>query len=926
MPDVAMKNLQSKWVIGAGIVFIIGMIAAWPSGEESVDFSTEIKPILNKHCIACHGGVKKNGGFSLLFEEEAFAATESGKPAIIPGDAEHSEFIRRLSAEDPEERMPYDAPPLSKKEIDLLTRWVEQGAKWGEHWAYSLPENVAVPSGRTAMASLFGFFGDEAFHSDIDYFIHQKHSEKGLSFSPEADRATLLRRVSLDLTGLPPSPAQVHAFLRDTRPDAYERRVDSLLTSPRFGERWASWWLDIARYADTKGYEKDNSRQIWAYRDWVIRAFNSDMPFNRFTIEQLAGDLLPDPTKDQLIATAFHRNTMVNDEGGTEDEEFRVAAVIDRVNTTYQAWLSTTFECVQCHSHTYDPIRFEEYYKSLAFFNNTRDEDTPGDHPTLRFYSKEDSAKIQRIKQWVASRAPQDAVVATDRFLHTLEPKIHAHACDQLVNGALVDTKWLGIRHGGSARLPAVTLTGRDMLYLNYNTRASGGTLEIRADRPDGPVLATAILPVTKGTESIAVPVKPQEGKHDLYLFFRNASIPAAQPVCLVEWMALREALPGNGEPGHAAVQQTFLQLVNARTPSVPVLIENPSDMRRETHIFERGNWLVHGETVEPDVPRFLHDFPTDAPRNRLGFAQWLVSEENPLTARTLVNRLWAQLFGRGIVEPLGDMGSQSDPPTHPELLDWLALQFMHDMDWSVKRLLRELVISTTYRQSSVSTPELMQKDPANKYYARGPRFRLSAEQIRDQALAVSGLLSTKMYGPSVMPYQPEGVWMSVYSGEKWETSKGEDQYRRGIYTFIKRTSPYPSFITFDAASREVCLVDRIRTNTPLQALTTLNDPVYQEAALHLARRMMAQGSGNPRASLETGYAITMQRPLPDSKRTALEKLFQETLTHYQRQPQEAAKLLGPAARGTAAQNAEAAAYAVVASALLNLDEFLTKF
>jgi len=908
-------------VIGVAVV-LVGVFSL--SSEDEVDFSAEIKPIINKHCISCHGGVKKNGGLSFLFEEEAFAKTESGKPAIVPGDAEHSELIRRLTAEDPEERMPYDAPPLSKEEIKLLTRWINQGAKWGEHWAYTLPKEVEVPRTNFAFASLWNFGSGETLHSDIDYFVKAKHKERGLEFSPEADRAILLRRLFLDLVGLPPSPEQVEAFVNDKRSDAYDRRVDSLLASPHFGEHWASWWLDMARYADTKGYEKDQSRSIWRYRDWVIKAFNHDMPFTQFTIEQLAGDLLPNASKDQLIATAFHRNTMTNDEGGTDDEEFRVAAVIDRVNTTYQTWLSTTIECVQCHSHTYDPIKFEEYYESLAFFNNTRDEDTPADYPTLRFFNQEDSLQIEQIKQWVGEYANADRAAATDRFLHTLEPKIHAHACDQLVNGALVDTKWLGIRNGGSARIPAVTVNDNDVFYLNYRTGTPGGLLEMRLGNLNGPVLARTKLAVTQGMQTLAIPTTTTQGKHDIYLIFRNASLPAGQVVCLAEWMAFRQPLPGSNKDGYAALDEMFLELVNRQTPSVPILIENPSEMARETPIFERGNWLVHGPVVEPDVPESLNDFPEGAPRNRLGFAQWLVSEENPLTARTLVNRVWAQLFGHGIVEPLGDMGTQSDPPTHPELLDWLALQFMHEMDWSVKRLLKELVTSTTYRQSSVLTHETAEKDPDNTYYARGPRFRLSAEQIRDQALAVSGLLSDKMYGPSVMPYQPEGVWMSVYSGESWKTSPGEDQHRRGIYTFIKRTSPYPSYMTFDASSREVCLVDRIPTNTPLQALTTLNDPVYMEAAVHLARRMIEAGAGDISRSIRSGYRYVMQRPLSDDKLAALEKLYQEAHTHYREQPTAAGTLIGKSS-GTAEADAATAAYTMVASALLNLDEFLTK-
>jgi len=511
-----------------------------------------------------------------------------------------------------------------------------------------------------------------------------------------------------------------------------------------------------------------------------------------------------------------------------------------------------------------------------------------------------------------------------NRFLYTLEPKIHAHACDRLVNGALVDTKWLGIRNGGSARLPAVTVGPNDVFFMNYRTGTPGGQLEMRLGSLDGPVLARVSLEVTQGMHTMAISTTVPEGKHDIYLIFRNASLPPDQPVCLTEWMAFREPLPGRNRDGYAEVVETFMDLVNRKTPSVPVLIENPPEMARETPIFERGNWLVHGPVVEPDVPRVFNNFPKDAPRNRLGFAQWLVSEENPLTARTLANRLWAQLFGRGIVEPLGDMGSQSEPPTHRELLDWLALQFMHDMNWSIKRLLREMVISTTYRQSSVLNSASTAKDPDNRYYARGPRLRLSAEQIRDQALAVSGLPSTKRYGPSVMPYQPEGVWMSVYSGESWTTSPGEDQYRRGVYTFIKRTSPYPSYLTFDASSREVCLVDRITTNTPLQALTTLNDPVYMEASVHLARRMMEAGSGDVSRAIRSGYRYTMQRLLPYDKLVALEKLYREAHAQYLEQPDAAGKLIGMFS-DKAEEDATMAAYTAVANALLNLDDFLTK-
>ncbi|NQD69339.1 DUF1553 domain-containing protein [Sphingobacterium shayense] len=892
--------------------------------SEPVDFSADVKPILNKHCITCHGGVKKNGGFSLLFEDEAFAKTESGKPAIVRGVADHSEFIRRLTSEDPELRMPYNAPMLTDSEIEILKRWVNEGAKWGEHWAYTLPTDVQVPK----PFSFSRFFGltEGDLRSDIDYFVQDKLTEKGLSFSAEADKETLLRRVYLDLLGVPPTLADVRSFLNDDRDDAYERRVDSLLLQPQYGEKWASWWLDMARYADTKGYEKDGSRQIWAYRDWVIKAFNNDMPFDQFTIEQLAGDLLPDPTKDQLIATAFHRNTMNNDEGGTDSEEFRVAAVLDRVNTTYQVWLSTTFECVQCHSHTYDPFKFEEYYQSVAFFNNTRDEDTQGDHPKLRFYTAQDELRIDSIKHWLASRGGAGLVKSADLFLHTLEPKIHAHYSDRLVNGALYDTKWLGVRNGGSARLRAVNLSDKKQFYMNFWTGSSGGELEIRKDKIDGELLAAIAIPATSGRQVMVSTLAEQSGVHDLYLVFNNSSIPADQPVCMIEWFAFREgfAIPSE-DPIKEKIQNEFLQLVNSQPQTVPIMIENPKEMHRKTFVFERGNRLTPGVEVQPMVPESLNDFPENAQKNRLGFAQWIVSKDNPLTARTLVNRVWAQLFGRGLVEPLGDMGTQSTPPIHKELLDYLSLKMM-DENWSIKSLIREIVASSTYRQSSSLNNQDAGKDPENFYLARGPRFRLSAEQIRDQALTVSGLLSKKMYGPSVMPYQPDGVWMTVYSGESWATSTGEDQYRRGVYTFLKRTSPYPSFISFDASSREVCLVDRIRTNTPLQALTTLNDPVYLEAAKNLAGMMEKDGKGDVESCIKVGYRrIMLKEPIPE-KTVALQKLYVEAFDNFSKKPAEAAKFMGVDPRTFKGEElASKAAFMVVANALLNLDEFLTK-
>ncbi|HEY9489610.1 MAG TPA: DUF1549 domain-containing protein, partial [Chryseosolibacter sp.] len=735
---------------------------------------------LNKHCISCHGGVKQNGGFSVLFREEAVDTTESGKYAIIPDDPGHSEMIRRIQSTDPEFRMPYKKEALSKEEIRVLILWIEQGAKWGDHWAYLPPKKVEVPQSNHLLSSV-GREEKPWAKNEIDHFIFEKLASKQLQPSPEAEKATLIRRVYLDLAGVPPTLEQAEKFFRDSSDLAYEKVVDELLASPRYGEKWASWWLDLARYADTKGYEADPSRIIWRYRDYVIKSFNEDKPFDQFTIEQLAGDMLPDPTDEQLIATAFHRNTMNNDEGGTDDEEFRIAAVIDRVSTTWEVFQSTTMSCVQCHSHPYDPIRHEEYYKSFAFFNNTRDEDVSGEHPLLRTYEEKDQEKLNEIKSWVKKQGDDQKAFEVTRFLKTLEPKYHSHVFDQFENGELNGYKWLSVRHGGSTRMKQIDLTGKTQMFFNYSTGTPGGSFEIRTDSPDGKVIAKVKLQKAEHPRVINVALKPVNGVHDLYFVFRNPALEKGRSVCDIEWFSFQEDFPGRDASDFSSVKATVMDLLNTKVENTPVLIESTHEQKRETRVFERGNWLLEGEKVQPGVPLALNASLHSVSPDRLGFAQWLVSKDNPLTARTMVNRFWEQIFGFGLVETLEDFGSQGATPTHPELLDWLALRFMDDHQWSMKKLLRDIVLSATYRQDSRVSEDALEKDQRNQWLARGVRVRLSAEQIRDQALAAAGLLSTKMYGKSVMPPQPEGVWMSVYSGEKWVQSEGEDQYRRGV-------------------------------------------------------------------------------------------------------------------------------------------------
>jgi hypothetical protein len=701
---------------------------------EVPSFAFEIRPILARNCFACHGPDEAHREADLRLDERD-AAVEFG--AIAPGDPDGSEMLRRILSEDATERMP---PPetgheLSAVEVELLRRWIAAGAAYSRHWSYEPPVRAELPT-----------VTDPAWcRTDIDRFVLSRLEAAGLKPEPEANRARLLRRLSLDLVGLPPTVEEVDAFVADERPDAYERVVDRLLASPAYGEHWARKWLDLVRYADTNGYEKDKRRTIWPYRDWVIDALNADMPFDQFTVEQIAGDMLPSATRQQRIASAMHRNTMQNDEGGTDDEEFRTSAVIDRVNTTMQAWMGTTMGCCQCHTHKYDPLPHREYYELFAFFNQTEDADRDDSAPTMR--------------------------------------------------------------------------VGRDRM---------------------------------------------------------------------------------------------------------PVMRELPEDRRRVTHVFERGSFLSPGEEVSADTPGVFPAFPEGEPRNRLGLARWLVRRENPLTARVVANRHWEQLFGAGIVLTSEDFGSQGMLPSHPELLDWLAIELM-DHGWSLKNLAKTIVMSATYRQSARSSSEKLSVDPENRLLSRGPRCRLSAEQIRDQALAAAGLLSAKMHGPSVMPPQPEGMWLSVYNEDKWETSTGEDRYRRGLYTFWKRTSPYPTAMALDATSRETCTIRRVNTNTPVAAFALLNDPVYVEAAQALARRMAELPNGDPSAAAAYGFRRVLARPPTEAETARLVALFDDQRTRFAADAT-AAKAMATDPLGPAPDNAkleDLAAWTVVANVLLNLDEAL---
>ena len=918
-----MRRTLAIWGGVLGGVGLLLMVSSWIDlGGDRVDYNTNVKPILNKHCLACHGGVKKAGEVSFLFEEEMMRQGKSGKFPVVRGDASASEMIRRIETDDPDEKMPKDGPPLTSEEVATLRKWIDEGAVWGKHWAYQRIERPDIPTVSSIWARL-GLWKDEAtrfVQNPVDNFVFEKLKKKGLTPSPEADRATLIRRLSLDLTGLPPSADEVQAFVNDPSPSAYEALVDRLLASPAFGERWAAMWLDLARYADTKGYERDPGRSIWRFRDYVIQSFNTDKPFDQFTIEQLAGDLLPAakeglPSEEALIATGFHRNTMTNDEGGTEDEEFRVAAVIDRVNTTWEVWQGTTFACIQCHSHPYDPIRHEEYFKYMAFFNNTRDEDVTTETPTLRFYEKEDSVRLVRVKQWITQQSSSGGEEHL-RFLRIVEPKINSHDFDQYRNASLLDAKFFGAQHQGSGRIVSVNLSGQQWMLLNTSTGAAEARMTVWLDSLGKQKIAEFKVPPRDTV--LVVPLPAIQGKRHLYLYVHNPTEP--KKWVSVRWVAFQKALPGQGQPGYQPMVEAYANLLTGGVKNTPIFWEGTGDLARKTHVFERGNWLVKGEEVQPDVPLEVLPFPAQLPRNRLGLAKWTIHRDNPLTARVMVNRFWEQLFGKGIVETVEDFGSQGAAPTHPELLDWLAVEWMEKQGWSVKKLLKTLVMSGTYRQKSQVNKTLLEKDPYNDWYARGPRVRLSAEQVRDQALSVSQLLSQKRYGPGVMPPQPEGIWLSPYSGESWRVSEGEDRYRRAVYTYWKRTAPYPSMVTFDAPSREFCQSRRIRTNTPLQALVTLNDPVYLEAAQRLAERMLRKSS-DPDAQLAEGYWLLTYQPIDPKSLAILRKVYQEARTEFALKPSQMDQLLNYGSR----KSPDLAALTVSANVLLNLDKVVTK-
>jgi hypothetical protein len=921
-----LSSLPRKLLFGGLLLALILLFTNFLGLEsKGIDFNTQVKPIFNKQCITCHGGVKVKGGFSMMTREDILAPTKSGKPAVVPGNAGASELYKRVIEHDVENRMPYKKPTLSEKEVSILHDWIEEGAKWGNHWAYNPIENAEVPKPKGAFFGLFPAKKIDWVKNDLDYFIYDKLQKAKLTPSVEADKNTLLRRVSLDLIGMPASETLQKQFLNETSPLAYEKLVDSLLATPHFGERWAGMWLDLARYADTKGYERDDSRNIWRYRDWLIKAFNSDMPYNQFLTEQLAGDLLPNATDDQLIATAFHRNTMTNDEGGTDNEEFRTAAVIDRVNTTWETLMGTTFACTQCHGHPYEPFKHEEYYQFLGFFNNTRDEDTYEEYPILRHFTQQDSADFIKLKAWLSANLSPEKATHYTNMVKTWQPTIPSIKTDKFINCELYDTKSLAFRNNAVCRLPQVVLDNKTQFLYRYSTNEKGGIWTIHLDSVGGQVLTTIKIDTVGKRMIKAIDFQQVSGTHDLYFTYKNPTLKTPEQTgVFFDWFHFGQPFPKNGKPDGEEAFKLYWKLMNASPKGTPIMVENNGDLQRETYVFERGNWLVHGPKVEPKVPRIFPQLPKDAPKNRLSLAQWLVDKKHPLTARTAVNRFWEQLFGVGLVETLEDMGSQGFSPTHPELLDWLAYRFMNDDNWSVKKLLKTIVMSATYRQDSKSgAPQYVALDPENKLYSRFSRVRLSAEQVRDQALQVSGLLCETLYGESVMPFQPYGIWQSPWNGATWKQSKGDDQYRRALYTYWKRSSPYPSMMTFDGVPRELCTARRIRTNTPLQALVTLNDSAYIDMAKQsMFKILKTQDVKQTTQVISKAYEMAIGKTISPQKLESLVKLYQTTFQNFKNDKKKTLDLLG---KNDAFKEPEVAALVVVNNAIFNLDEFVTK-
>ena len=1025
--------------------------ATEPGSRPPVDFARDIEPILQNTCYECHGAKKTKADLRLDSPAGILNGGETG-PIIVPGNSEQSLLVRRVLGLDGDDRMPKDGDPLPPAQVALLRAWIDQGPVWPgtapgampapqtdrqppQHWAYRAPVAPAVPEVRR---------GDWV-RTPIDRFVLARLEKEGLAPSREAPLDLLVRRASLDLIGLPPSPQEVDEVLADAARDgadaAYTKLVDRLLASPHYGERWARPWLDLARYADSHGFEKDLPRVMWKYRDWVINALNRDMPFDQFTIEQIAGDMLPSPTPDQLVASGFHRNAMTNEEGGIDPEEAHYEVLVDRVNTTATVWLGSTLGCAQCHNHKYDPFTQKDYYRMMAFFSNTAydvralgdgtkffetlvDVPTPEQEAKRKIIQAEIDRLGEQLKADTRALARDQALweqtmrVESSTAWRVLQPKKLASTGDVVLTPAQNGTVVVGGANPAEAiytidavapppRITAIRLEalpdpslpkggpGRDPygnFQLNgFEVDTGGSALTFKAIRADDAAGGTGIdtffpkilsrdLAVPRGWRIDASREEKRLPRQIVFTLERPLVAAAGAPLRIRlkhQGAAVGQALgsfrlsvsataapqriveiPARLRPllAIAATERTPQQRKDLATfyrtvavalkpvrervaalqkdlkalgiPTALVMRERVAHERPSAYVRRRGSFMDKGERVYADVPATLHQLPEDQMPNRLGLAHWLVDPDNPLTARVAVNRAWEQFFGRGIVETSEDFGTQGAPPSHPELLDWLATEFVRE-GWHSKTTHRMIALSATYRQSSAATTALEERDPYNRLLARGPRFRMEAEMVRDAVLTASGLLSRKIGGPSVFPPQPDGIWDIPYSSEKWVPSEGEDRYRRGLYVFIRRSATYPSFMTFDATSREHTTVRRVRTNTPLQALTALNDEAYFEAARALAARVLrettgASSSSTPDRLATYAFRLIATRTPAAGELPRIVASYAAQLDRFRKDPGAATRVVkGYAVEGV--DPAEQAAWTLVANALLNLDEAVTK-
>jgi Protein of unknown function (DUF1553)/Protein of unknown function (DUF1549)/Planctomycete cytochrome C len=1028
----------------------------WAAERKPIDYNRQIRPILSNYCLKCHGPdeQERQAGLRLDLREAALAPAESGRPAIVPGKADESRLVQRIFSDDPGKLMP---PPESNKKLSaaekqLLKDWIAEGAGYQEHWAFLPVKRPAAPKPSKASRK-----------NTIDDFLAarraiERANEKagdGWTSSPEADRTTLLRRVTLDLTGLPPTIQELDSFLADRSVDAYEKVVDRLLASPHFGERLAVDWLDASRFADTHGYHIDSGRDMSRWREYVIEAFNANKPFDQFTIEQLAGDLLPGATREQKIASGFNRNHMINFEGGAIPEEYHTAYIVDRVNTTAAVWLGLTINCAQCHDHKYDPITQKEFYQLFSFFYNVPENGLDGSKGNASPLLKVPSAEQERrhIELTAAIQSAHEQMEAPWPELDKAQAAWEKTALDQRVvwkpllaremvsaggaalkklddesiiaSGENPAAETYSVRGKSSlmrvtalrlealndeslpAKGPGRSANGNAVL-TNVRVAASGDSLMPRVARfkaasadysqndypvaqaiDENPQTGWAIFPEV-GKPHVAIfeladplILAPQEellvtlefqsqfGQHQFGRFrlsLTEASPPHdrqklpeslvaalsteaakrsdAQKTELKRHFRTHVADEGKALGAQLARRQADLAALDKAIPTTMIMQE--MDQPRDAYFLIRGQYDKKGDKVLPGVPAVLPPLTEGLPHNRLGLAQWLVAPSHPLTSRVIVNRYWQMLFGTGLVKTAEDFGSQGEPPSHPELLDWLAAEFMQptesqlqekqqskEQGWNVKALLRLIVTSAAYRQSSTVTAAQLAKDPENRLLARGPRFRLQAEFIRDLALSTSGLINRKIGGPSVSPYQPPGLWEELMSREdsaNWTAqtyvqSHGEDLYRRTMYTFWKRTCPPPTLATFDAPDRETCTVRRARTNTPLQALILLNDPTYVEASRKMAERLMTEGGQSVEQRIAYAFRLATARTPRDKEIVALRKVFEKQRAHYAAKKEAALKLLsvGESSRNEALDPADLAAWTTVASVILNLDETITR-